>query len=124
MVIVPPLKPSPVATLVTVPLPPPVDPVATAVTLPYASRVIVSILVVLAVLPYVPEPAPAVAKLKVPDDVILQQVRPVPVATEVTPELVTNPALLLNILNPISLAAFLLSAPLSKTINSSEPTIF
>ena len=51
MVIVPPLKPSPVATLVTVPLPPPVDPVATAVTLPYASRVMVSILVVLAVLP-------------------------------------------------------------------------
>ena len=30
---------------------------------------------------------------------------------------------MLNILSPISLAAFLLSAPLSKTINSSLPVI-
>ena len=41
----------------------------------------------------------------------------------VVPVFVVNPESLLNILNPISLAAFLLSALLSNTINSSVPVI-
>ena len=58
-VIDPPAKPSPVPTLVTVP----VSPQATAVTLPNSSSVIVSILHPSAVFPYVAAPAPPVDKL-------------------------------------------------------------
>src|SRR5210317_931086 len=50
--------------------------------------------------------------------------KPVPAVTFViSPTFVVNPTSLLNIDNPISLAAFLLSAPASKTTNSSVPTI-
>ena len=45
--VAPPLNPVPAVTPVISPLPLPVPPVATAVTLPYASTVIVSILVLL-----------------------------------------------------------------------------
>ena len=49
---------------------------------------------------------------------------PAVIPTDVTvPVFVVKPLSLLNILNPISEAAFLLSAPASKTINSSVPTI-
>ena len=83
-----------------------------------------SILVWLDVEPYVPEPIPPVAIFKVTLPDVPPPVKLVPAFTAViSPTLDVNPASLLNMLNPISLAAFLRSAPESNTINSSVPTI-
>ena len=75
----PPERPAPAVT----PSISPVAPQATAVTLPYASRVIESILVLLEVEPYVPAPAPPVAMLIAKLPVLPPPVILVPALTQV-----------------------------------------
>jgi hypothetical protein len=67
----------------------------------------------------IPVPAPT---LSVTEPEAPPPVKPDPAVTPViSPVFVVNPASLLNIDKPISLAAFLLSAPASRTINSFQP---
>ena len=94
----------------------PVAPVATAVTRPYASIVILSILVPSDVLPYVAAPAPAVASAKLTVPLVPPPVKPVLAVTPVmSPTLVVQPTSLLKSLSVISEISFLLLVPLSIT---------
>ena len=69
----------------------------------------------------IPVPPPI---FSVAEPEVAPPVKPLPATTAVmSPVLLVKPESLLKILSGISFAAFLLSAPLSRTINSSVPTI-